>query len=56
MKTHSRRPTPAVVVKAVVKTLESERANLKAVTLDQFKERMKQTIRSMVDELKSTAA
>lgn len=55
MKTRSRRPTPAAIVEAVVKSLVSEKANLKSVTLDEFKERLKQTIRSMADELKATA-
>lgn len=55
MKTRNRRPDPAIVVEAVVKSLVTERANLKFITLDEFKERMKQTIRSMVDELKATA-
>ena len=55
MKTRSRRPDPAIIVEAVIKSLVNERANLKVVTLDEFKERMKKTIRSMVDELKATA-
>lgn len=55
MKTRSRRPDPAAIVEAVVKSLVAERADLKFVTLSDFKKRMKQTIRSMVEELKATA-
>lgn len=52
-----RRPAPsaAVIVEAVVETFLSEGADLKVVTLDEFKERMKQTIRSMVQKSKATA-
>lgn len=55
MKNRSRRPDPAAIVEAVVKSLVSERADLKFVTLSDFKMRLKQTIRSMVEELKATA-
>ena len=55
MKTLSRSPDPTLIIEAVVSSLVSERANLKVVTLDEFKERLKQTIRSMADEVKAAA-
>ena len=54
MKPRSRPPGPATIVAAVVETLLSEGADLKVVTLDEFKQRLKQTIHSMTEESKAT--
>ena len=48
-------PSPAVIVETVVETLLSEGADLKVVTLDEFKQRLKQTILAMTEESKATA-
>lgn len=50
-----RRPNPATIVETVVESLLAEGANLKAVTLNDFKERLQQTIRRMTEESKATA-
>ena len=47
MKTPVRRPAPADIVKAVVERLVCEGVDLKTVTLDEFKQRLQQTIRLM---------
>ena len=56
MKPRSRPPAPVVIVAAVVETLVAEGADLKTVTLDEFKDRMKQTIRQMADDSRAVAA
>lgn len=56
MKTPARRLAPTFVVETVLTTLLAEGADLKAVTLDEFKDRMTQTIRRMTDDSKAIAA
>lgn len=56
MKPRPRPPGPAAIVAAVVETLLDEGADLKTVTLDEFKDRMTQTIRRMTEASKATAA
>ena len=52
----SRRPDPAVIVETVVQALLSEGAELRSVTLDEFKQRMTYTIRSLCAGTKASAA
>ena len=47
MKPRLRPPGPAAIVAVVVEMLLSEGADLKVVTLDEFKQRLKQTILAM---------
>ena len=56
MKTPARRLAPTVVVETVVATLLAEGADLRAVTLDEFKDRMTQTIRRLTEGSKAIAA
>lgn len=50
-----RRPNHSAIVETVVQTLLAEGSNLKAVILDDFKQRLQQTIRRMTEESKATA-
>ncbi len=49
-----RHPVPAFAVECVIEDFMSEGADLDAVTLDEFKRRLKHTIRWMVDEFNAT--
>lgn len=55
MMPHYRHPDPAFIVETVVEELLSDGANLRIVTLDEFKQRLKQTIRWMVEEFNATS-
>ena len=48
MKLTVNRPTPTEIVATVVESLVHSGIDLKSVTLDEFKQRLKETIRSMV--------
>ncbi|MBC7819714.1 MAG: hypothetical protein IAG10_22760 [Planctomycetaceae bacterium] len=55
MKPSYRHPDPAFIVETVVDELLSDGADLRVVTLDEFKEALKQTIRWMVKEFNETS-
>ena len=55
MKFHYRHPDPAFIVETIVEELVSEGADLSVVTLREFKERLKHTIRWMVGEFNATS-
>lgn len=54
MTPHYRHPAPAFIVQTVVEELLSDGADLSVVTLDEFKGRLKRTIRWMVEEFNAT--
>ncbi len=54
MKPRYRRLDPRYIIETIVETLLSDGADLRVVTLDEFKGRLKQTIHSIVDESNAT--
>ena len=55
MKPYYRHPDPAFIVETLVETLLADGTDLRAVTLVEFKEGLKQTIRWMVEEFNETS-